>query len=151
MFADEINEKKFVQLFGPVAATADQNGTVDLNGYNAASIVFNLGAEGITLSGTDKIAATIQHSDDNSTWVAVGASDIIIPKGIVATGLAAPDTNGVVFTADANAKIPAVFGVGYRGAKRYLKAIADYSGTHGTATPVSALAILEEPNFDPAS
>jgi hypothetical protein len=32
-----------------------------------------------------------------------------------------------------------VYRFGYKGGKRYLKLLADFSGTHGTGTPVAAV------------
>lgn len=150
MRKDTVNDEHNTQMIAPAVYAADTFGAVDLQGYESASILFNFGAEGVTLSGTDKIAAVLKHSDDNSTWVAVAAADVVVPSN-APTGVAAPDANGVVFTADANAKIPVVFAIGYVGSKRYVQATLDFSGTHGTGTPIGVTAELEEPNFSPAS
>jgi hypothetical protein len=41
--------------------------------------------------------------------------------------------------------------IGYNGKKRYLKLLADFSGTHGTGTPMSAVAILANPKTKPVA
>ena len=40
---------------------------------------------------------------------------------------------------------------GYKGGKRYLKLLADFSGTHGTGTPISAMALLGHPEVSPVA
>ena len=45
-----------VQSLAPAARDADANGTgVDLQGFESATVVIDMGAEGITLSTTNKI------------------------------------------------------------------------------------------------
>ena len=54
---------------------------------------------------------------------------------------ATPDSSGKVATFDDNAETPSVATVAYIGDKRYVRAMANFSGTHGTATPYSVTAI----------
>tara|TARA_R100000808_G_C2138253_1_gene146311 strand:- start:1009 stop:1434 length:426 start_codon:yes stop_codon:yes gene_type:complete len=128
------NNISVVQCIAPVAGTSDATGTaVDLQGYESCTFVIDAGIEGITLSGTNKIEVELEESSDNSTWTDVSASTSVIG--------ATPDSNGVVATFDADGEIPAVATVGYIGDKRYVRAIANFSGTHGTATPLSVSCI----------
>lgn len=129
MASKQINFRQArVQSLAPASRTADANGTgVDLQGYEGAEIVFDVGAEGVTLSGTDKIALEVEESDDNSTFTDVAAADLI-----------GEESAGVVKTLDENAEAPAIYSVGYIGSKRYVRAVVNYSGTHGTGTVIAA-------------
>ena len=133
-----------VQSLAPAARDADANGTgVDLQGFESATIVIDMGAEGITLSSTNKIEIELEHSDDNSTFTDVTSSADVIG--------ATPDSSGVIATFDANTEIPAVATVGYIGGKRYIRAIANFSGTHGTGTPLSVSVIKSHARKNPVS
>ena len=123
-----------VQTIAPVAGAADADGaTVDLQGYESCTFVINMGIEGITLSGSNKIEIELEESTDNSTWTNVTASTSVIG--------ATPNSDGKVATFDDNAETPSVATVAYIGDKRYVRAVANFSGTHGTATPYSITAI----------
>ena len=123
-----------VQTIAPVAGAADATGaTDDLQGYESCTFVIDAGIEGITLSGSNMLQIELEESSDNSTWTDVSASTSVIG--------ATPDSNGVVATFDADGEIPAVATVAYIGDKRYVRVIANFSGTHGTATPYSVTAI----------
>lgn len=148
---DYVNDKKVSQVLAPAARTADAGAEIDRKGYDALTILFDFGAEGVTLSGTDKIECVLEHSDTSgSGFTAVAAADVIVPDN-APTGAQAPDTNGTVFVADGNADIPAIPAFGYKGSKRYVKATLNFSGTHGTGTPTAITAILENPAYRPAA
>ena len=133
-----------VQSLAPAARDADANGTgVDLQGFESATIVIDMGAEGITLSSTNKIEIELEHSDDNSTFTDVTSSADVIG--------ATPDSNGVIATFDDVAEAPAVSKVGYIGGKRYIRAVANFSGTHGTATPMAVSVIKGHARSNPVS
>ena len=128
------NNISVVQTIAPVAGAIDATGTgIDLQGYESCTFVIDAGIEGISLSGSNKIEIELEESTDNSTWTDVTASTSVIG--------ATPDSNGVVATFDADAEIPAVATVGYIGDKRYVRAIANFSGTHGAGTPLSVSVI----------
>lgn len=137
------NNISVVQCIAPVAASADANGTtIDLQGYESCTFVIDMGIEGITLSGTNKIEVELEESSDNSTWTDVTASTSVIG--------ATPDSSGVVATFDDNAETPSVATVGYIGDKRYVRAVANFSGTHGTATPIAISCIRGHARKNPA-
>lgn len=146
---DQVNEKKTLVGLAPAVRSADASAEFDLQGFNAATFIVDMGAEGITLSGTDKIEIVVRHSDvSGSGQVAVAAADIILPATKPAK-LLAPDANGIVAALTANADIPDAFIFGYRGSKRFVTVTLDYSGTHATGTPSAVTAILENPEFAP--
>ena len=133
-----------VQSLAPAVRDADANGTgVDLQGFESATVLIDMGAEGITLSTTNKIEIELEHSDDNSTFTDVTSSADVIG--------ATPDSNGVIATFDDPAEAPAIASVGYIGGKRYIRAVANFSGTHGTATPLAVSVIKGHARSNPVS
>ena len=92
------------EAIAPAAYTADANGTgIDLQGYDAAMVVFH---PGTITDGTH--TPKVQESDDNSTW----------------NDVAAADQEGTL-SALANNTVQRV---GYKGAKRYVKAVVTVTG-----------------------
>ena len=133
---DLANSIAVLATLAPAARTASADGTgVDLKGFESATVIAEIGAEGITLSGTDYITFSLEHSDDDSTYTAVASADVV--EGTVASGVFA--------TYDADAEAPAVATIGYVGGKRYVRAVVGYEGTHGTATPTSAVIVKGHP------
>jgi hypothetical protein len=115
------------------AAVLDADNTppaIDLQGYNAAEILLAIGVGGITFSDTNKIEFKLTHSDDGVTYTAVTVDDVL--------GLDSVGDGGIVKALTAAHAAAAVYRVGYIGNKRYLKLLADFSGTHGTGTPIAA-------------
>ena len=121
-------------VFGPVTLAADNTPTaIDLQGYDAATLFLGIGIGGITFDSTNKIEFKLTHSDDNSTYTDVAYTDL--------TGAAAPTsalTSGIIKSLTSAHAAAAQYEFGYIGGKRYLKLLADFSGTHGTGTPLCA-------------
>jgi hypothetical protein len=106
---------------------------VDLRGYDAAEILLDIGVGGITFSGSNKIEFKLTHSDDDTTYTDVTTADML---GVtVAAG-------GIIKSLIAAHAAGAVYRYGYKGGKRYLKLLADFSGTHGAGTPIAASVLL---------
>ena len=82
----------------------------------------------------------IATSDDNSTFSAV-TSSLHVTDGSV-------DSNGIFLTLDANAETPQVTSIGYVGGKRYLRVVADFTGTHSNGTPIAATIIKGSPRHN---
>lgn len=126
------------------AAALDADNTppaVDLLGHNAAEILLAIGAGGITFSGTNKIEFKLTHSDDDSSYDAVTVDDVL--------GVASVGTGGIIKALTAAHATAGVYRFGYKGGRRYLKLLADFSGTHGTATPIAAAVLLGHGNVQP--
>ena len=116
---------------GAAVLDADNTpGAIDLLGYNAAEILLNIGAGGITFSGTNKIEFKLTHSDDDDTYTAVDVDDML--------GLDSVGDGGIIKSLTAAHAAAAAYRFGYKGGKRYLKLLADFSGTHGVGTPIAA-------------
>jgi len=137
-----------VNAITPAVLSADNTpGAIDLLNWNSAVIVTNVGVGGISFSGTNKIEIVLTHSDDNSTYEAVTSMDVVMPPGETL------GTGGIIrsFTAAKAAADTLPHMVGYVGKRRYLKVLADFSGTHGTGTAMSATVIKGNPMHAPAS
>jgi hypothetical protein len=127
----------------PATLAADNTpGAVDLRGYDAATILVNVGVGGITFDATNKVEFKLTHSDDDSTYTAVTDADVVGVTGI---------TSGIIRSLIAAHAAASCTRVGYIGGKRYLKVLADFSGTHGTGTPISVPVILGKPDQLPVS
>ena len=130
-------------LIGAATLAADNTpAAVDLSGFNGAEILLAIGAGGITFSGTNKVEFVLTHSDDNSTYSNVTDADMLGVTGI---------TSGIIKSLIAAHAAAASYRYGYIGGKRYLKLLADFSGTHGTGTPIAAMVIKGEPLVEPAA
>lgn len=128
-----------VSAIGAAVLAADNTPVaIDLQGYEAAEIALSIGIGGITFSGTNKIEFKLTHSDDDVTYTDVVTSDML---GVtVASG-------GIIKSLVAAHAAAAVYRYGYKGGKRYLKLLADFSGTHGTGTPIAAN-VIKASGFD---
>lgn len=130
-------------MIGAAALDADNSPVaVDLQGYNSAEIVLAVGVGGITFTSTHKVEFKLTHSDDDATYAAVADGDIL--GATVATG-------GIIAALTAAHAAAKTYRYGYVGGKRYLKLLADFSGTHGTATPMAAVALLGNPGDAPVA
>lgn len=114
----------------PAVYTADSTPTsIDLKGSRSALMDIAVGVGGITFSGTNKIEFVMEHCDDDSAWSAVALSDVQGPASV---------TSGIVHSLVAAHAAASLTKVGYIGHKRYIRLTADFSGTHGAGTPISA-------------
>ncbi len=109
---------------------------VDLLGFSSAVIAIQVGVGGITFDGANKVQIKLTHSDDNTTYDAVTQDDV---QGV------AVESGGIVRSLVAEHAAATAVKVGYVGNRRYIKLLADFSGTHGAGTPISALVIKGNP------
>lgn len=127
----------------PVVAAADTTPiSIDLLGFRAAMVMLNIGAGGISFSGTNRVDFVLEHSLDNSAWAAVAQGDVL--GATVASG-------GIVrslITAKAAADVQKF---SYIGGRRYIRLTADFSGTHGTGTAMAAYAVRGMPEALPSA
>jgi hypothetical protein len=126
---------KIVQAIGAVALAADNTpDAIDRQGYESVELVLAIGIGGITFSGTNKIEFKVTHSDDDVGYDAVADGDML--------GVAAVGAGGIVKSLVAAHAAAAMYRFGYKGGRRYLKLLADFSGTHGTGTPIAAGVVM---------
>jgi hypothetical protein len=131
-------------LIGAATLAADNTPvSVDLADFGGAEIVLAIGAGGITFSGTNKVEFVLRHGDasDQSTHTAVDPSDVL---GVTAT-------SGIIKALVSAHASAGVYRFGYKGTKRYISLLADFSGTHGTGTPIAATAVLGVPRVAPVA
>ena len=129
-------------LIAPSSPTADTTPvSVDLLGFQAAMIMLFIGVGGITFSGVNKIDFILEHSADNSAWAPVAQSDV---GGVtVAAG-------GIIRSLVAAKAAADVQELSYIGGRRYVRLTADFSGTHGVGTPMTAFAVRGLPEQLPS-
>lgn len=128
-------------LIGAAALNADNTpAAVDLQGFDAAEILLFIGIGGITFSGTNKVEFKLTHSDDDSTYTDVTTADML---GVTVA------SDGIIKALTSAHAAAASYRFGYVGGKRYLKLLADFSGTHGTATPIAAAVLKGAANLKP--
>ncbi|WP_374390211.1 hypothetical protein [Brevundimonas sp.] len=141
---EQSNTLKIVSAVAPGAYTADVTPVqIDRQGFGSVTFAVHVGAGGITFTGTNKIEFVLEESYDGEDWTDVLAKDV--------AGLDLTADDGIVLalkTAHAN---PTVTKFGYIGDARYVRLTTDFSGTHGTGTPLSALAIMGRPAHAPVA
>jgi hypothetical protein len=78
---------------------------------------------------------------------AVADADVDLTESNIST----VGTGGIVRSLIAEHAAATVDRVGYIGGKRYLKILADFSGTHGTGTPIGVQVIKGLPHDAPTA
>jgi len=121
-------------IFGPAVLAADNTPVaIDLVDASSSTLLIGVGVGGITFSDTNKIEFKLTHCDtEGGTYVDVTADDVVINNDAAAT----IGDGGIVRSLVAAHAAASVTKIGYKGARRYLKLLADFSGTHGTGTIV---------------
>ena len=138
---DGYSALKTVPIFGPIVLSADPTPVaIDLKGYGSFVIDLGVGIGGITFDATNKIEFKMTHSDDDSVYTNVTDDDMLGVSGI---------SNGIIKSLVAAHAAAARYRFGYKGGKRYVKLLPDFSGTHGAGTPLSATAILSHGHDNP--
>jgi len=136
---DLYHDLKAVKTLLSIVGNNDTEGTgtaVDLQGYEGALVVFNIGASGDTLGGSTYITLKLQESDDGTTFADVSASEVLGTQGLVI---------------DASDEDEVVVAMGYMGSKRYIRVFVDFTGTHTNGIPIGAVVILGKPRHAPIS
>lgn len=144
MFDQASDLKMAVSLHASLSA--DTNGAaIDRLGFEALTVAVHLGIQGVTLDGSNYIDIELEHSDDNSAWTDVEAKDVVMPAG---ESLGA---SGLLKRFNAAHAAASARRYGYIGDKRYVRAVANFTGTHGTATPVCVSGILGRGGLRPVA
>lgn len=132
-----------VLAIGPATLSADNTpAAIDLNGFGSVALLIAVGAGGITFDSTNKVEIKLTHSDDDQDYAAVTQTDV----AGVAVG-----TGGIIKSLTAPHASPTVDRIGYLGNKRYLKVLADFSGTHGADTPIAVVIAKGNPASAPVA
>lgn len=138
---DMHSQMKIIASYGPLVIDADNSpAAIDLQGFRAVEILLGIGIGGITFDATNKVEFTLTHSDDNVTYSNVTDADMLGVTGIL---------SGIIKSLVAAHAAATQHRYGYRGGKRYLKLLNNFSGTHGTGTAIDWKVLGLEPTFAP--
>lgn len=138
-----------VVMLGPAVLAADNAPVaIDLQNFDSAAVSLAIGVGGITFDGANKIDFVLKHGDTTNVanHTPVAAGDVYFDAFGPAPGAL---SNGVVRSLVAAHAAATVQKIGYVGGRRYISLLADFSGTHGSGTPISALVIRGNGHIKP--
>ncbi len=116
------------QALNPVNSTTTKtSSTIDLQGFNSATVVFAIGLAGDTLSGSVYWTLKLQDSDNDSSYADVALAGLV--------------NGAATYVVNSMSKDETSYSFGYTGGKRYLQAVAIPTGSHSTGTPVGVIAL----------
>ncbi|WP_020476263.1 hypothetical protein [Zavarzinella formosa] len=123
---------------------ADGQG-LDLQNCDDAALIFVIGANGDTYSGTDKLELEVQEADTDvdASYSAVANADL--------TNYVTGTNVGTVKAIIANTDCSQSYYVGYRGSKRFIRGKLNFSGTHSTGTSTAILGLRGRNRAQPAN
>lgn len=127
-----------------IVAALDADNTpvaIDLRDYDGAEIVLGVGIGGITFTTSNKIEFKVTHADDKADGSAPDGGDFTAVDLKDVLGVSSVGTGGIVKALTAVHAAAAAYRVGYKGNKRWIKVFADFSGTHGAATPLGVTVV----------
>lgn len=127
------------QHLNPAAvSTAQTSSTIDLQGYDSANVVFAVGLSAATLSGSVYWTLKLTHSDESAAnFTDVTEADL--------------SNSAATVVIDSSSEDETVYGFGYVGSKRYLRAVATPTGSHGGTTPIGVIALRGTPAYAPVN
>ena len=138
-----------LSLLPPANRTASANsGSFDITNYDSATFAVEVGQTGDTFSGTNRVEASLQESDDNTNWTPVSDNNVTNPVAGQNTG------TFMVLTANSqagSASAAVIYKAGYIGSKRYARVALTNYGTTATGTPMSVIAVGGRPRYAPAA
>jgi hypothetical protein len=103
---------------------------VALGKAQSATILISVGVGGITFDATNKIEFKLTHGDTaDGDFTPVEQGDVV---GVTV------GEDGIVRALVAAHAAASVTMIGYTGLKGFVKLLPDFSGTHGTGTPIAA-------------
>ena len=126
------------QMLSSLIRTADAtSASIDLQGFDSAECVVNVGVSGDTLSGTVYWDFILQESDDDTVFTVVADADALSNNTLA---------SGIFQVVDVTGEESTAYKVGYIGGKRYVHVLADATGTHSTGTSFGVIGIKGNPN-----
>lgn len=138
---DKSKDTIVTELISAAAYSANNTPVaVDVSEARDATIVLSIGVGGITFTSTNKIEFELTHSSDGTNYANVESRDVVGVGEI---------SGGVICALKEAHATAEVVKYGYVGGKKYIKLLAKFSGTHGTATPLAAAVIQCEPYRKP--
>lgn len=136
-----VNNLKVTQVFVNANRTATTTSdAIGLAGYDAATVIFDIGNSADTLSGSVYWTLSLTESDTSGgSYTAVAAADVVGWNG------------AATYVIDAPAEDSLAVKVGYIGSKPFIKAVATATGTHSTGTPIGMVSVLGLPSHAPVA
>ena len=113
---------------------------VQIDNAKDTTIVIDVGAGGITFDATNKVEFKLSASDDGESYAAVADGEVV--GATVGTG-------GIIKSLIAAHAAATIDVLGYIGSAKYLKLLADFSGTHATGTAMAAYVVQGEAYLKP--
>lgn len=136
------NIKNLIEAIGlidPEVLKADNTpAAINIDGVDGVGVYVYIGEGGITFDSTNKIEFKLTASDDDDSYTAVADADVI--GCTVGTG-------GIIKSLVAAHATPTMSEFSYIGPGKYLKLLADFSGTHGTGTAIAAFVVKTDPHI----
>ena len=118
-----------VKSLTPATRTSDTNGTgADLAGYDSALLVYHVGVSADSLSASVKLALEIEESDDDVTYTDVTSSTDYLGSSGWSSG---------VYTIDDDTEDDVIVAVAYKGKKRYVRPVLNFTGSHSSGWPTA--------------
>jgi hypothetical protein len=144
MLKDLISNIELNKMLKAATRTGDANSSsVDNQGARALVLEASIGTSGDTLSGSVKIELEVEHSDDNSSWSDCANSDL----SSYVTGT----NTGTFAVIDAPGEDDQIYKTAYKGSKRYVRVVANFTGTHTNGTPLAVTGIAGKLETMPAA
>ena len=121
---------------------ADNTPTViDVGRFQCTQLLLGVGVGGITFDATNKIEFVLRHGNllangNAPAWsdlTAVEAKDVQLPSGVTL------GSGGIVLSLVAAHAAASFRTIDYVGGRGFIALLADFSGTHGTGTPINAV------------
>ena len=126
----------------PAGVYNDDNtpAAIQIDNAKDATIILDIGAGGITFTTNNKVEFKLTQSDDGESYEAVADGDVV---GVTV------GTGGVIKSLVAAHAAATIDVLGYIGSAKYLKLLADFSGTHATGTAMAAYVVQGEAYLKP--
>ena len=147
---DNFSDQLIEQALESQVLTADANGdTIDTQGYDSVTFAVAVGESGDTLSGSVYLELEVESAPDDGTgspgtWADVADADLI---GTTVTGT----NTGTIAKIDDAAEDVVAHSIGYRGVDRFVRLVANLTGTHTNGISVVAVALKSHPHHTPVS
>lgn len=126
-------------LSAAAAKTTQTSSAIDRQGFNNATVIFNIGQCGDTLSGALYWTLKLQDSTDGSSYNDVTAAGLLggLSSSTIVINAPGQDQKAYKF--------------GYVGGNRYLKAVATPTGSMANGTPIGIVALRGGANLAPVA
>jgi hypothetical protein len=147
----EISRAKICGQIGPVTLAADNTPVaIDVRGYTNVQVVVQVGIGGITFDATNKIEIKLRDGDGTvGNHAAVEAADVKIYAATDMGTAIALGSGGIVRSLVAAHAAATTYIVDYVGDQGYVSVLADFSGTHGTGTPICITVVGQRGPLNP--